>query len=154
MVEITLGKNLVASERPAFPALHPLIDLTQDLDLARKLAVIATRFFWLGEAVFSGFARPLDAFDGEPYSQGPAFYLQMWHGAKIFRTIGLLDLPYTGVLNIEIPAEDDPKDYFDRDLLGDLCKGSSHLPEDYASTCIGYVRGEKMDITIPVDPLW
>lgn len=152
MIKITLGTNLIACERPTFPALHPLFDLADNLTAARTLIVAVDRFFSidLDEVRMSGYARKHDSYDGDPGDVGPAFYAQIWHGDKVYRTAAFRNLGYTGILHIEIPAETDPKDAFDFDMIGDMCNAHELLREDgYAERCIGYVGDGKLTITVP-----
>jgi len=152
VIEITLGTNLVICERPTFPALHPLFDLADDLPVARKLIIAVDRFFGLHlrKVRMSGYARKHDSYDGDPGDVGPAFYAQIWRGDKLYRTAAFRHLGYTGILHIEIPGEEDPTDFFDYDMIGDMCNGHEALrDEGIAESCIGYVGEGKLCITVP-----
>jgi len=151
-MEITLGTNLVICERPTFPALHPLFDLTEDLSVARLVIAAAERFFCLHvqSVVLSGYARKHDAYDGAPGDTGPAFYVQVWYQGEVYRTVAFSHLGYTGVLHVEIPKGKEPKDVIDADMIGDMCNGHEALrDEGIAEKCVGYVGNGKLAITVP-----
>jgi len=153
MLEITLDENLIECERGSWPKLHPLIDLSQNIDIAKRVALIAERFFRLSlGVVFSGYARPVDETDGNPGSKGPVFYIQVWHGEKLCRTVGFRDTGYVGILHVDLPEEQEFGDSVDMDLIGDLCKGiekNRPLPDGYAESCIGYVTDGRLEFVLP-----
>lgn len=154
MIEVTLGKNLVVSERPSFPVLHPLRDLTEDLTAARAAITAAIRFFWLDprHITFSGFARKLDRFDGETGAFGPCFYVQLWEEGLLLRTVAFRGLGYVGTLHVELPKGEKPfeEDMDAHDLIGALCRGGAEdLPEHYARQVIGYVDEGRLELSFP-----
>lgn len=150
MIEVTLDKNLVSSERPTFPVLHPLVDLTQDLTAARAVIAAAVRFFWLPrQASYSGHARKLDSFDGETGSFGPCFYVQVWEKGELLRTVGFRNLGYVGVLHVDIPEGEPFNNDSYNDLIGDLCRDVPGVCDDYARGCIGYVDEGRLEIAVP-----
>jgi hypothetical protein len=153
MIEVTLGKNLVVSERPTFPFLHPLKDLTEDLPAARTVITAARRFFWLDtrHTSFSGFARKLDRFDGDPGPFGPCFYVQLWENNVLLRTVAFRNIGYIGILHIELPTGEKPfeEDADSNDLIGAMCKDVPGVPETYAREVIGYVDEGRLELTLP-----
>ena len=153
MLEVTLDENLIECERESWPKLHPLIDLTQNIDIAKRVALFAERFFRLSlGVVYSGYARPVDATDGLVGPRGPLFYIQLWHGEKLCRTVGFRDTGYIGILHVDLPEDESFDDSVDMDLIGDLCKGiekNRPLPEGFAESCIGYVTDGSLEFTLP-----
>lgn len=153
MIEVTLGKNLVVSERPSFPLLHPLRDLTEDLPAARAVIAAAMSFFWLDvrHTTFSGFARKLDRFDGETGPFGPCFYVQLWEQGVLLRTVAFRTLGYVGVLHAELPADEKlfEEDMDSNDLIGSMCRDVPGVPELYAREVVGYVSDGRLELTVP-----
>lgn len=101
MEEVT--QNLVECERTPFASLK---DLTHDLVMAYEI-VTAGQAFLLHDLYvsYSGYAAPKSA-----HNQASSFYVQFWHGKNHYRT-ERLDLPYVGVLYVDLPAEDAPERY-------------------------------------------
>jgi len=150
VIEVTLGKNLVTCERPTFPVLHPLVDLTEDLAAARTVISAAARFFWLHrEPVYSGVARKLDSYDGETGPFGPCYYVQLWQDGRLLRTVAFRNIGYVGVLHVDLTGEEPFRDDPYHDVIGTLCEGAPSLPEGYAEKVIGYVSGGQLEIAVP-----
>ncbi len=96
--------NLVACERHDQPKERMLRDLTQNQGYAQTVIAAAHRFFLfdLSRVRFSGFAREHDDWDGEIGDYGPAFYVQVWHNAKMVRQVGIRSLGILGTLHVEV----------------------------------------------------
>ncbi len=147
MIEVTLGNNLVACERPTFPVLHPLIDLTQDLAAARAAILAAEKFFRpFDDCTYSGWCRRVTALDGKGGPWGPVFYIQLWSGDKVYRTMGVRDLAYTGILHVQLPNNCNPDEAIDRDVIGDACRSFNPV---LAETCVAYIHSAGIDLAIP-----
>jgi len=152
MIDVTPNDNLFLCERHAWPVHRPFLDLTKDLNLARRLIHIAESFFLLGtEAGYSGWFREVSPYDGKPDAKGPVFYIQVWHGNVAYRTVGYRNIGYIGILHIQI-EEGKIEDEMNRDYIGDACKGvdaNVRLPEGYAEECVAYVDDGMVEIAFP-----
>lgn len=152
VIEVTLNKNIVTCRHAAWPVLHPMVDLTEDPIAARRAVYAAERFFLLSsDVVYSGFARKTDVYDGEPGPAGPCFYVQLWHNARLYRTVAFRDFGYVGVLHVEIKSED-VKESIDRDLIGSFIQsldGFQGISPDEACATLALVYDNKLQISIP-----
>jgi len=152
VIDVTPNDNLVTCERPAWPDHRPFIDLTTNLNLARKIINTAFYFFLFGTGVkYSGYARQVTAQDGEMPFEDDVFYVQVWEGERLHRTVGYRHFGYVGTLHAEI-KEGQLRAEIDRDYIGDACKGieaNISLPINYASKCIAYVEGDLVQISFP-----
>ncbi len=152
MIEVTLNKNIVPCRHAAWPVLHPLVDLTEDPIAARRAIYAAERFFLLSPDVhYSGYARRVDAYDGEPGHAGPCFYVQVWHHDRLYRSVGFRNFGYMGILHVEIQSED-VTESIDRDLIGAMIRsldGFQGITPDQAVTTLAFVCENRLEIAVP-----
>ena len=133
---------LTSNQRPPFPHLRPLLDLTRIPDTADQLIAEATQFFGLDEdTIFSGVARERDIHDREA-----PLYIQVWHGERLYRTMAMPSY-YVGVLNAQIPGDIQVEKYLSQDRIGDLC---AHIgSRELATACIGKVHCGNIIVQVP-----
>ncbi len=95
--------ELVPCEKPAYPALLPLHDLTQNLETAQAVIDLIQPFFKFSPAwpIYSGAARRAVPSDG-----GGVLYVQIWKNGAVVRSIAFRDCGYVGILHLDYPSDD------------------------------------------------
>lgn len=108
MAKLTPEVNLFRCQRTLPTTAQDLVD---NFPLAKKLALTATKIFWIktGAASFSGYTYP----------EGRAFSIQLWHEERLYRIVRFPNLGYSGVLHVELNTNT-IGDAIGCDFLGDL----------------------------------
>lgn len=142
--------NIVPCRREAWPRLRPLIDLTRNVTVARKLTEELWRFFQFKPELlyFSGYAQPSE--DPEAI-----FYVQLWEGGELYRSVGFKDLGYVGILHVE-PNE---SSILYEAILTDWVSAAYHgfndmryITDGFQRETLCLVRGDYLTVHLPWKP--
>jgi hypothetical protein len=142
---------VVPCRLPAWPASQPLFDLTRDGDAAHGLFATVQPFFRFkaGEARFSGYAGKLRP-DHDPFD--PCFYVQIWNGERVYRTVAFKGLGYWGILHVDLLRPDRAIRIKDDDPVSMVWNGLdnwTNLDLPFLKGQIWYVEGDTLKVDIP-----